>query len=115
MAPWDYFEDLSNLKDEIADCGFFEASTIVRHRWIQKYSAESYAGLFRTYSDFLSLPKRTQGRIAEPISLDDSRSQLRNDQPRDGVCIRQHFRRHGDNRGMSRGQAEGPRLRSDPR
>jgi hypothetical protein len=64
MEPWDYFEDISNLKDEIEDCGFFEAPTMVRHRWVRKYSAESYAGLFRTYSDFLSLPKKTQGRIA---------------------------------------------------
>ena len=67
MEPWDYFEDLSNLMDEIEDCGFFEAPTLVRHRWTQKYSAESYAGLFRTYSDFLSLPKRTQGRISGRI------------------------------------------------
>jgi SAM-dependent methyltransferase len=64
MKPWDYFENLAKLKDEIESAGIFDEASIVRHRWTQQFSAESYAGLFRTYSDFLSLPKSVQRRIA---------------------------------------------------
>jgi SAM-dependent methyltransferase len=63
LQGWDYMEEIANWKKEIADSGLFTRVTILRHRWVNRYSAETYAGLFRTYSDFLSLPKKVQKKI----------------------------------------------------
>jgi SAM-dependent methyltransferase len=65
LESWDYIEDVAGWKKEIADSGLFCHIGIVRHRWMYRYSAETYAGLFRTYSDFLSLPRSVQKRVLE--------------------------------------------------
>jgi len=67
LTRWDYVLDLAGLKKEIEDSGLFGAASIVKHRWTQRYSAASYAGLFRTYSDYLSLPRRAQEGISRRI------------------------------------------------
>jgi ubiquinone/menaquinone biosynthesis C-methylase UbiE len=67
MKSWDYVVDLAGLRNEIEDSGLFSGTTIVKHRWTQRYSAASYAGLFRTYSDYLSLPLKAQQEISRRI------------------------------------------------
>ena len=67
LRPWDYFDAVADLRREISSCGLFDEPSIARHRWKRQYTAEGYAGLFRTYSDFLSLPRRVQRGIAGRI------------------------------------------------
>jgi SAM-dependent methyltransferase len=67
MKPWDYVEDLMDWKSEIERCGLFGEVSIVRHQWTARYTAESYTGLFRTYSDYLSLPAGTKRKVAKRI------------------------------------------------
>ncbi|HEY9595675.1 MAG TPA: class I SAM-dependent methyltransferase [Spirochaetia bacterium] len=67
MERWDYFDTVASLKRELERCPMLDGVSVARHRWAQRYSAEGYAGLFRTYSDYLSLPRKVQLRIARRI------------------------------------------------
>jgi SAM-dependent methyltransferase len=67
MKPWDYVEDLENWKNEIDGCGLFHHLSIVRHQWTVQYGSESYIGLLRTYSDYMSLSTSTRRRVAKRI------------------------------------------------
>jgi SAM-dependent methyltransferase len=63
LTAWDYMEEVADWEREIRSSGLFKKTKIMRHRWTQQYNSEKYAGLFRTYSDFLSLPKRIQKKV----------------------------------------------------
>jgi SAM-dependent methyltransferase len=67
LTGWDYLAEVVNWKNEIANSGLFRNIQLVRHRWMNRYSAESYVGLLRTYSDFLTLPKVLQRRVVDRI------------------------------------------------
>jgi ubiquinone/menaquinone biosynthesis C-methylase UbiE len=67
LSVWNYEDEVKGWIEEISGCGLFRDLRVYRHSWQQKYSAEEYAGLFRTYSDFLSLPKALQGRVTKCI------------------------------------------------
>ncbi len=67
LKVWDYGGDVANWTRELKSCGLFKKVRLVKHRWTLEYDAESYAGLFRTYSDFLSLPKTVQKRVMKRI------------------------------------------------
>ena len=67
LKVWDYGGDVANWTRELKGCGLFKKVRFVKHRWMLDYDAESYAGLFRTYSDFLSLPKALQKRVVKRI------------------------------------------------
>jgi SAM-dependent methyltransferase len=65
MKPWDYIEEIANWKAELENFDSFRDLSIVRHRWSIRYSASSYTGLYRTYSDFLSLPAKAKRRVTD--------------------------------------------------
>jgi SAM-dependent methyltransferase len=65
MKPWDYVDEISNWKDEIERFDAFRDLSIVRHRWSARYSSSTYPGLYRTYSDFLSLPAKAKRRVTD--------------------------------------------------
>jgi ubiquinone/menaquinone biosynthesis C-methylase UbiE len=67
LTPWRYEDEVTGWVNEITACGLFEDIRVVRRSWQQRYTANSYAGLFRTYSDFLSLPKVLQSRVGQRI------------------------------------------------
>ena len=67
LSTWDYMEEITGWKKEIEGSGLFSVTKCRRHKWTAYYNATSYVGLFRTYSDFLSLPKPVQVRIATRI------------------------------------------------
>ena len=67
LPPWDYAEEVRGWLREMEGCSLFQRPSIFRHSWYQRYTAEEYVGLFRTYSDFLSLPKALQQRVAAAI------------------------------------------------
>jgi SAM-dependent methyltransferase len=67
LGSWDYMNDIALWSAEIASCGLFRDLTVCRHRWFKRYTAEEYVGLFRTYTDFLSLPQELQDRLARRI------------------------------------------------
>jgi SAM-dependent methyltransferase len=82
MAAWDYTEQVADWKKEIAGCGLFRNVRLRRHQWIHRYNAEGYAGLFRTYSDFLSLPGSTRQRVL---------SRMRNIITANGGCVSRSY------------------------
>ena len=61
LSTWDYLEEIAEWKKEIEGSGLFNVTKCRRHKWTADYDATSYVGLFRTYTDFLSLPKPVQG------------------------------------------------------
>jgi hypothetical protein len=67
LKVWDYGGDVANWARELKGCGFFKKVTVLKHKWTHEYDAERYAGLFRTYSDFLSLPRTIQKRVIKRI------------------------------------------------
>jgi len=67
LPPWDCADEVRGWFLELEGCSLFQRPSICRHSWHQRYSAEEYVGLFRTYSDFLSLPKELQQRVAAGI------------------------------------------------
>lgn len=67
LSQWRYEDEVTGWVDEIAACCLFDDITVARRAWQQRYTANGYVGLFRTYSDFLSLPKALQARVAERI------------------------------------------------
>jgi SAM-dependent methyltransferase len=67
MKAWDYTEQVADWKREILKSGLFRKVRLRRHQWVHQYSAEGYAGLFRTYSDFLSLPRGTQEKVLSRV------------------------------------------------
>jgi SAM-dependent methyltransferase len=67
LSSWDYLEEVGDWKEEIENSRLFFAPKLRRHKWTADYNATSYSGLFRTYSDFLSLPKVVQVRISTRI------------------------------------------------
>ena len=67
LSSWSYQDEVSRWVREIEGSGLFETVDVSRHRWCREYGAEEYVGLFRTYSDFLSLPRVLQDRVARCI------------------------------------------------
>ncbi len=67
LKAWDYAQEVNDWRREIGATGLFGPVRVLEHRWKQDYSAEGYTGLFRTYSDFLSLPPRVRQRILRRI------------------------------------------------
>ncbi len=67
LSLWRYEDEVSGWVDEIAACSLFDTIRVICRPWHQRYTANSYAGLFRTYSDFLSLPQRLQSRVGQRI------------------------------------------------
>ena len=67
LCRWDYEDEVRGWSREMDGCGLFQQPSICRHSWHQTYTAEEYVGLFRTYSDFLSLPRTLQQRVAACI------------------------------------------------
>jgi len=77
LHPWSYQDEVDGWVREINECRLFATVDVSRRRWRREYRAEEYVGLFQTYSDFLSLPRALQHRVA--------------------ACIRQVIRRSGRN------------------
>lgn len=67
LSAWNYEDEVKGWIEEIGGSGLFKDLRTSRHSWHQRYSAEEYAGLFRTYSDFLSLPTALQNRVSRCI------------------------------------------------
>lgn len=67
LKVWDYGGDVANWVRELKSCGLFKKVKLLKHRWACEYDAERYAGLFRTYSDFLSLPRAVQRNVMKRI------------------------------------------------
>ena len=67
LTTWDYLEEVANWTREIESCRMFRDIKVIRHQWTTTYGAEGYTGLFRTYSDFLSLSRSVQNKIAKRI------------------------------------------------
>ena len=65
--PVDFTSEDDNWILDMESSGFFEKPLIYRMNWSRRLSAEEYAGLFSTYSDFLSLSVLEQKRIKEAI------------------------------------------------
>ncbi|HTP58178.1 MAG TPA: class I SAM-dependent methyltransferase [Spirochaetia bacterium] len=68
LTVWKYSEEVQRWVREIKGSGLFNDLSVCRHSWRKRYAAAEYAGLFRTYSDFLSLPVALQERVAECIT-----------------------------------------------
>ena len=64
---WDYSKDINRWKNEINTCGFFNTCEIREYKWKMEFTAEQYAGLYLTFSDFLSLEKKQQETLYEYI------------------------------------------------
>ena len=67
LKSWDYMKDIALWSAEIASCGLFQDLTVSRRRWFKTYTAEEYVGLLSTYTDFLSLSKSLQEKLARRI------------------------------------------------
>ena len=67
LTRWRYLDDVRSWTREICSSGLFHDLTVCRHSWDLSYTAEEYVGLFRTYSDFLSLPTALQQRVSDCI------------------------------------------------
>ena len=67
LNVWDYGGDVANWVSELKGSGLFKKVKLLKHKWVHEYDAERYAGLFRTYSDFLSLPRTIQRRVMRRI------------------------------------------------
>jgi len=67
LAAWSYEDEVARWTEEISRCRLFSGLTVRRHRWLKRYSAEEYIGLFRTFSDFLILRKSLQRKVTEII------------------------------------------------
>jgi SAM-dependent methyltransferase len=67
LSAWQYSREVQSWAREISASGLFEDLSVCRHSWRQGYTADAYVGLFRTYSDFLSLPATLQERVARCI------------------------------------------------
>jgi len=67
LASWDYRGDVTAWLRELKKSGLFRKVKLRKHKWVHEYDAEKYAGLFRTYSDFLSLPRGVQRRVMKGI------------------------------------------------
>jgi SAM-dependent methyltransferase len=67
LNVWDYGGDVANWVRELKSCGLFKKVKLLKHKWVHEYDAERYAGLFRTYSDFLSLPRTVQQKVMRRI------------------------------------------------
>ncbi len=67
LTAWSYQDELRGWAREIRESGLFRDLSVCRHAWQQRYTADQYVGLFRTYSDFLSLPRVLQQRVAACI------------------------------------------------
>jgi SAM-dependent methyltransferase len=93
LEAWDYAAELTALKREIRACGLFRGIKLLRYRWTNRYSAEGYTGLFRTYSDFLSLSRRTQERVLHRIRMMIRANGGYIDRPYDCVLIHAHRNR----------------------
>jgi hypothetical protein len=62
---WNYKVDISRWTQELKGSGFFTEPVVKRYPWKKKFSTEEYAGLLRTYSDFLSLPNKLQVKLSK--------------------------------------------------
>jgi len=66
-SVWDYSADINRWIYEINGCGFFEDLDIRNYNWEKKFTAEEYAGLFYTFSDFCILPELIQSNLHDTI------------------------------------------------
>ena len=67
LKAWDYGDEIADWTREIGSSGLFRGIRLLRHQWMQSYNAERYTGLFRTYSDFLSLPRPARRKVLQRI------------------------------------------------
>jgi ubiquinone/menaquinone biosynthesis C-methylase UbiE len=67
LTTWDYLEEVAGWIREIESSSIFRDVKVIRHQWAIMYGAEGYAGLFRTYPDYLSLSKSVQRKIVNRI------------------------------------------------
>lgn len=65
---WDYATDILRWEDEIGRNERFENLSVSHFPWQRTVTAEQYVGVFRTYSDFLSLPGGTRQRLATAMT-----------------------------------------------
>jgi SAM-dependent methyltransferase len=93
LAVWNYEEDVKQWTDEIRRCRLFTNLKVRTYKWVQRYTAKEYVGLFATYSDFLSLPVSLQRRVAESIHHEISENGGYISRPYDCVLI--HARANG--------------------
>ena len=93
LTLWNYDEEVKRWAEEIRRCRLFTHLKVRTYKWVQKYTAEEYVGLFRTYSDFLSLPVTLQRRVAEGILHEISENGGYISRPYDCVLI--HARANG--------------------
>jgi len=93
LTLWNYEEEVKRWAEEIRRCRLFTHLKVRTYKWIQRYTAEEYVGLFSTYSDFLSLPVSLQRRVAEGIHHEISENGGYISRPYDCVLI--HARANG--------------------
>jgi SAM-dependent methyltransferase len=93
LTLWNYEEEVKRWAEEIRSCRLFKHLKVRTYKWVQKYTAEEYVGLFRTYSDFLSLPVTLQRRVADAIHRTISENGGYISRPFDCVLI--HARANG--------------------
>ncbi len=95
LGAWDYMRDIALWTAEIAASRLFRDLTVCRHRWFKRYTAEDYVGLYRTYTDFLSLPPGLQERLARRIHRAVARNGGWITRPYDCLLIHARARRDG--------------------
>ena len=93
LSAWSYEDEVARWTEEISRCSLFTGLKVRRHRWLMRYTAEEYIGLFRTFSDFLSLQKPLQRKVAETIrrTIEGHGGFVR----RPYECVLIHARRNG--------------------
>jgi SAM-dependent methyltransferase len=59
--------DIERWTDELSTSRLYRDLRVARHPWVQQYGPREYQGLFRTYSDYMSLDPATKERVEEVI------------------------------------------------
>ena len=67
LSFWSWEDEVNRWSEEIDGSRLFKSPRLRRRRWQKRYSADEYLGLFCTFSDFLSLERSLQGRVASCI------------------------------------------------
>ena len=68
IKVWNYKPGIEKWTDEIEATGMFGKVLVRKYGWTQRYGSEAYIGLFRTYSEFLSLSSAKQSRVVDGIT-----------------------------------------------
>jgi ubiquinone/menaquinone biosynthesis C-methylase UbiE len=63
----DHEASIRKWTKEMEQSGVFAVVYVRRYNWIRSFTTEQYIGLFTTFSDFLSMPKGTQEKVANVI------------------------------------------------